>query len=87
MIKKANYLTSQGKEVKPQCELVEVFTPEEIELLRAEAFKRYGNGKPMYRQSAAFFLILGHTTSEVTEMYYIKKDNTKLEGMTDVFNL
>lgn len=31
--------------------------------------------------------ILGHTTSKVTEMYYIKKDNTKLEGLTDAFNL
>ena len=58
MIKKANYLSSQGKEVKPQCELVEVFSPDEIELLRAEAFKRYGNGKPMYRQSAVYFLML-----------------------------
>ena len=58
MIKKANYLSSQGKEVKPRCELVEVFTPEEIELLRAEAFKRYGNDKPMYRQSAVYFLML-----------------------------
>ena len=45
MIKKANYLSAQGKEIKPQNELVTVFTPEEIELLKAGAFKKYGNGK------------------------------------------
>ena len=31
--------------------------------------------------------ILGHTTTEITELYYVKKDNTKLEGLTDAFNL
>ena len=31
--------------------------------------------------------ILGHTTTEITELYYDKKDNTKLEGLTDDFNL
>ena len=58
MTKKANYLSAQGKENKPQNELVTVFSPEEIELLKAEAFKRYGNGKPIYKQSAVFFLML-----------------------------
>ena len=58
MIKKANYLSAQGKENKPQNELVTVFSPEEIELLKAEAFKRFGNGKPLYKQSAVYFLML-----------------------------
>ena len=31
--------------------------------------------------------LLGHTTTEITELYYVKKDNTKLEGLTDAFNL
>ena len=31
--------------------------------------------------------LLGHTTTEITELYYVKKDNTKLEGLTDDFNL
>ena len=31
--------------------------------------------------------LLGHTTTEITELYYIKKDDTKLEGLTDAFNL
>ena len=58
MIKKANYLSAQGIENKPQNELVTVFSPEEIELLKAEAFKRFGNGKPLYKQSAVYFLML-----------------------------
>lgn len=31
--------------------------------------------------------LLGHTTSEITEMYYVKRDLTKLNGITDEFNL
>ena len=58
MIKKANYLSAQGKENKPQNELVTVFTPEEIEKLKAEAFKCFSNGKPMYKQSAVYFFML-----------------------------
>ena len=58
MIKKANYLSAQGIENKPQNELVTAFSPEEIELLKAEAFKRFGNGKPLYKQSAVYFLML-----------------------------
>lgn len=29
--------------------------------------------------------LLGHTTSEITEMYYVKRDLTKLNGITDGF--
>lgn len=31
--------------------------------------------------------ILGHTTTEITELYYVKRDSTSLAGMTDEFNL
>ena len=31
--------------------------------------------------------LFDHTTTEITELYYVKKDNTKLEGLTDAFNL
>ena len=58
MMKKANYLSAQGSENKPQNELVTVFSPEEIDLLKKEAFKRFGNGKPLYKQSAVYFLML-----------------------------
>ena len=71
MIKKANYLSAQGKENKPQNELVTVFTPEEIEKLKAEAFKKFGNGKPLYKQSAVYFLMLntGLRRGEVCELF------------------
>lgn len=31
--------------------------------------------------------ILGHSTSEITERYYVKKDTARLSGVTDDFNL
>ena len=29
--------------------------------------------------------LLGHSTSEITEMFYVKMDNTRLVGITDGF--
>ena len=58
MTKKDNYLAAQNKESKPQCDMVVVFTDEELEQIKAEAFKRFTNGKPVYQQSAAYFLML-----------------------------
>ena len=31
--------------------------------------------------------ILGHSTSQITEMYYVKKDTTRLNGLTDAFSI
>ena len=31
--------------------------------------------------------LLGHTTSEITELYYVKKDTTRLIGITNDFLL
>ena len=31
--------------------------------------------------------LLGHTTSEITEIYYVKRDSNKLSGLTDSFNI
>ena len=31
--------------------------------------------------------ILGHSTSQITEMYYVKKDTTRLNGLTDEFSI
>lgn len=31
--------------------------------------------------------ILGHSTSQITEMYYVKKDSTRLNGLTDAFSI
>ena len=58
MIKKANYLASQNIENLPTCETVTVFTPEEIEKFRSEAYRCWGTGKRFYQQSAAYILML-----------------------------
>ena len=58
MIKKANFLSSQGKENLPECETVTIFTPEEIEKFKAEAFSTYSNGTKKYQQAAAYILML-----------------------------
>ena len=31
--------------------------------------------------------LLGHSTSEITEMYYVKKDTARLGGITEGFEL
>ena len=31
--------------------------------------------------------ILGHTTTEITERYYVKRDNSRLKGLTNQFEL
>lgn len=31
--------------------------------------------------------LLGHSTSEITERYYVKKDTSRLNGITDEFNI
>ena len=31
--------------------------------------------------------ILGHTTSQITEMYYVKKDTSRVNGITDGFEI
>lgn len=31
--------------------------------------------------------LLGHSTSQITEMYYVKKDTTRLSGITDAFEM
>ncbi len=41
-----------------QCDLVVVFTVEELEKIKEEAFKRFENGNPVYQQAAAYFLML-----------------------------
>ena len=58
MIKKSNFMAAQNKEDLPTQETVTVFTPEEIEKFKAEAFSKFSNGKPKYQQPAAYILML-----------------------------
>ena len=67
MIKKSNFMAAQQKENLPANETVTVFTPEEIEKFKAEAFRCWGTGKRIYQQSAAYILMLntGLRTGEI----------------------
>ena len=58
MIKKSNFMAAQDKEDLPEYDTVTVFTPEEIERFKAEAFRCYSNGKRIYQQAAAYILML-----------------------------
>ncbi len=58
MMKKANFMAAQNKEDLPTQETITVFTPEEIEKFKAEAFSKFRNGKPKYQQPAAYILML-----------------------------
>ena len=67
MIKRANFLAAQGKENLPTFETVTTFSQEEIAKFKAEAARRWSNGKRIYQQSAAYVLMLntGLRTCEV----------------------
>ena len=58
MIKKSNFLAAQDKENLPEYDTVTVFTSEEIERFKTEAFRCYSNGKRVYQQAAAYILML-----------------------------
>lgn len=58
MIKKANFMSAQGKENLPPTNTITVFSEEEIEKFKAEAFSVFGNGKKKYQQAAAYILML-----------------------------
>ncbi len=67
MIKKANFMASQGKENKPTFETVTTFSSSEIERFKTEATRTWGNGERIYQQAAAYTLMLntGLRTGEV----------------------
>ena len=58
MIKKINFMASQGKENLPTNETVTVFTYEEIEKFKNEALSVFSNGKRKYQQAGAYILML-----------------------------
>lgn len=58
MIKKNNFLSAQNKENLSECETVTVFTAEEIEKFKVEAFRCWSNGERIYQQAAAYILML-----------------------------
>lgn len=58
MIKKANFLSAQGKEMFSECDKITILTKEEREKFKKEAFAAYSNGQRKHRQAAAYILML-----------------------------
>lgn len=79
MIKKANYLSAQGKENLPECETLTIFTDEEIEKFKEEAFSTYSNGKRKYQQAAAYILLL-NTGLRIGELLGLLNNDIDLEN-------
>ena len=79
MIKKANFLSSQGKEILPDCETVTVFSKEELEKFKKEACSTYSNGKRKYKQVSAYILML-NTGMRPGEALALKNCDIDLEN-------
>ena len=81
MIKKANFLSAQNKENLPECETLIIFTPEEIEKFKSEAFSTFSNGKRKYQQAAAYILML-NTGLRTGELLGLLNSDIDLENKT-----
>ena len=78
MIKKSNFLSAQGKENLPECETITVFTEDEIERFKKEAFNTYSNGVQKHQQSSAYILIL-NTGMRAGEALALRNCDIELE--------
>ena len=47
----------------------------------------YGEAEGVVLHTNTMADLLGHSTSQITEMYYVKKDTTRLTGITDGFEI
>ncbi len=81
MIKKSNFLSAQNKENFPTNETVTVFTEEEIEKFKDEAFSTFKDGKRKYQQAGAYILML-NTGLRTGEMLGLLNSDIDLENKT-----
>jgi len=58
MIKKANFLSAQGKKILSECETITILDPNELKKFKEEAYATYSNGERKHRQAAAYILML-----------------------------
>ena len=92
MIKRSNFLSAQNKENLPINETVTVFTAEEIEKFKAEAFSTFKDGNRKYQQAAAYILMLntGLRTGELlgllnSDIDIKNKTLTVRQGVKEIF--
>ncbi len=81
MIKKSNFLSAQNKENLPTNETVTIFTAEEVEKFKTEAFSTFKDGKRKYQQSAAYILML-NTGLRTGELLGLLNSDIDLENKT-----
>lgn len=93
MIKRSNFMAGQGKENLPVNETVTIFTEDELERFKTEAFRAGQNGRRKYQQSAAYILMLntGIRTGEALGLMNsdIDLDNRVMHvrrGVKEIYN-
>lgn len=93
MIKRSNFMAGQGKENLPVNETVTIFTDDELERFKTEAFRTNLNGSRRYQQSAAYILMLntGIRTGEALGLMNsdIDLDNRVMHvrrGVKEIYN-
>ena len=79
MIKKANFLSAQGKENLPECETVTILDEDELKRFKKEIYATYSNGERKYKQAAAYILML-NTGLRPGEALGIKNSDIDLEN-------
>ena len=77
MIKKANFLSAQGKEMLPECEAVTIFSTDEIQKFKTETYTAYSNGKKKHQQANAYILML-NTGMRAGEVLAVKNSDIDL---------
>ena len=93
MIKRSNFMSGQGKENLPVNETVTIFTDDELDRFKTEAFGTNQNGRRKYQQSAAYILMLntGIRTGEALGLINsdIDLDNRVMHvrrGVKEIYN-
>ena len=93
MIKKANFLSAQGKKLLPECEMITVLNSDELKKFKEEAYSTYSNGKRKHQQAAAYILMLntGARPGEILAVNNrdidIEKRQMKIQNsMKEVYN-
>ena len=93
MIKRSNFMAGQGKENLPVNETVTIFTDDELDRFKTEAFRTNQNGSRKYQQSAAYILMLntGIRTGEALGLMNsdIDLDNRVMHvrrGVKEIYN-
>ena len=78
MIKKANFLSAQGKELLPECETITILNPDELIKFKKEAFAIYSNGERKHKQAAAYILML-NTGARSGEILAVNNRDIEIE--------